>query len=88
MAVKTKFKIYVGVKLSGRNGRQIREVFKCEYEPTTETHGDRYIYVIGPFKTQRGAYYMARKGENNPLCQHVDDAERLAKLEDPKEVLW
>jgi hypothetical protein len=33
-------------------------VFRSDVEPTEETHGDRYKYAIGPFRTVRGAIYM------------------------------
>lgn len=38
-----------------------------------------FIYVIGPFKTKRGAEFMARHGRgSNPHIQSVYDAERIA----------
>lgn len=47
--------------------------------PTEESHGEWYMMVIGPFKTMRGAEFMRDYGQNNPHCQSVSDAERLAK---------
>jgi hypothetical protein len=66
-------KIWLGV--SGTN----RVVFKYPTTPTQSTHELYYGYVIGPFKTMRGANYMAKYGVNNPHCTCVDDVERLAK---------
>lgn len=54
------------------------EVFRSRVEPTEETHGKIYRYSIGPFKTVRGARYMATYGGNNPHCVTVADAEKLA----------
>jgi hypothetical protein len=47
--------------------------------PSERTHGRHYAAMIGPFKTKRGALWMATYGRNNPHVQHVDDAERLAR---------
>lgn len=66
-------KFYVGC--SGYS----RLVFKAEHVPTSVSHGDRYVSVIGPFRTKRGATFMALHGRNNPHIQTVSDAERLAK---------
>lgn len=68
-------RIYVGVSSSKR------EVFKCEHTPSEASHGAQYGYVIGPFRTMRGAYHMALYGENNPHLLTVHDAERGAMLE-------
>jgi hypothetical protein len=65
-------RIYVGV----RNGKYI--VFRSAATPTRKSHGSRYTYVIGPFRTLRGAAFMATYGRNNPHCRSVDEAERLA----------
>lgn len=70
--------IYVGY----RDGHYI--YFRSEVKPTHTTHGNLYNYVIGPFKTKRGAKFMVDYGRNNPHCQTVDDAERLGKLYDKK----
>lgn len=67
-------RIYVGVSSSKR------EVFKCEHTPTEASHGAQYGYVIGPFRTMRGAWHMAVYGENNPHLLTVSDAERYAKI--------
>jgi hypothetical protein len=55
-------------------------VFRSRGKPTEETHGETYTYAIGPFRTVRGARYMADCGENNPHCVTVEQAERLAEL--------
>lgn len=68
-------KIYVGCK-SGRC-----TVFRSIFTPTRKSHGEKYSYVIGPFRTLAGAQYMALYGKGNVHLQHVDDAERLAKQE-------
>lgn len=69
-------RIYVGLrKDSGQ-----RERFQWGDTPTPETHGHLYGAVIGPFRTVRGARFMAECGANNPHVQHVNDAERIAKF--------
>jgi len=69
-------RIYVGL---GKN--LTREVFKSEVVPTADSHGSLYDASIGPFKTMRGARFMALYGKGNPHCQNVNDAERLARQE-------
>lgn len=69
-------KIWVGCRFTGPN-----EVFRCDFVPTMKTHGRQFLAVIGPFRTIRGARFMARYGKNNPHCQTVDEADRLAKME-------
>lgn len=68
-------RIYVGVNVGKC------EVFKADAEPTRETHGSVYAMVIGPFRTMRGARWMADpvRGQGNPHCRCVRDAEYLAK---------
>lgn len=70
-------RIYVGIRVGQLNG----EVFRSGVEPTAHTHGLEYACTIGPFRTMRGARWMADpvKGRNNPHCRCVADAERLAK---------
>jgi hypothetical protein len=65
-------RIYVGCNQTHRI------TFRSAENPTTETHGHLYNAVIGPFRTMRGARWMATYGANNPHCQTVADAERLA----------
>lgn len=55
-----------------------REVFTMRAKPTADNC--KYAAVIGPFRTRKGAEFMARNGFNNPHCQGVADAERLAKI--------
>ena len=69
-------KYYCGLKSNGE-----REVFRCAEMPTRATYGAHYWAVIGPFRTRRGAQFMAQCGYNNPHLQTVADAERIAKLE-------
>jgi hypothetical protein len=66
---------YVGLTPSNR------EVFRSPVAPTDETHGHVYNAVIGPFRTKRGAAWMADpvKGAGNPHCRCMSDAEYLAK---------
>lgn len=66
--------IYVGL---GKN--RLREMFRCPVEPKRETHGEKYLAVIGPFRTVRGAKAMIHYGDGNPHIQHVRDAERIGK---------
>jgi len=53
--------------------------FTTTETPVQTTHGDRFMYVIGPFRTRRGAFWAERYGYRNPHFCHVRDAERLAK---------
>lgn len=71
---------YVGIY--GATGA--REVFELDHIPTQD-EGLPYVAVIGPFDTIEGARFCARFGRGNPHIQHVDDAERLARLY-PEEV--
>jgi len=70
-------RIYLGLALDCTG---TRTVFKAEGEPTQESHGAQYGAVIGPFRTMRGARFMADYGRGNPHCVCVADAERLARL--------
>ena len=56
-----------------------REVFHAQWTPTQELWGDTYAAVVGPFRTKRGATFMAEHGAGNPHLQTVADAERIAK---------
>lgn len=69
-----RLKVYVGLK----PGKW--EVFKSADTPTRASHGDRFAAVIGPFRTMRGARFMADHGRGNPHLQTVGDAERIAKI--------
>jgi hypothetical protein len=70
-------RLYVGLVRDSLQG----QVFRTPAVPTPETHGKLYAGVIGPFRTRRGADWMADpvKGRLNPHCRCVADAERLAK---------
>lgn len=70
----TRKRFYVGHSRKGAD-----EVFKCEGAPTEYRYGHLYFAVTGPFRTKRGASFMARYGRGNPHCQTVSDAERIAK---------
>lgn len=61
---------FVGV----RSGQ--REVFRFRGYPRTDTH-PQYGAIVGPFRTMRGARYMA----GSPQCADVGTAERAAEHE-------
>lgn len=63
---------YVGLKAG------TREPFRAITTPTEISH-PQYSAVIGPFRTMRGARFMATSGYANPHCVTVRDAERLAR---------
>lgn len=65
----------------GRKAGHVNEAFRSAATPTEETHGDRYAVVIGPFRTERGARWAERYGQNNPHFRTVADAEAYAKEE-------
>jgi len=69
-------KWYVGVKGTSRTA------FATATPPVFEKSG--YNAIIGPFRTKRGAQFMAKQGGGNPLCQSVADAERLVGPSDKK----
>ena len=71
-----KQKIYVGIKSD-----LTREIFKSRSKPKQAFY-PQYTCVIGPFRTVRGAKFMAKYGKDNPHCQCVSDAEKLAKRND------
>ncbi len=66
-------KYYVGHK----GGKMA--VFQSAVTPTEKTHGHFYTLVTGPFRTLRGARFMAEHGHNNPHVRSVADAERIAE---------
>jgi hypothetical protein len=68
---------YVGIRADNLK----YERFQSDGTPVRETHGDTYMAVIGPFRTIRGAKYMAQYGKGNPHLQHVNDAEHYAARE-------
>lgn len=68
--------IYVGVGLRDR-----REVFRSRSVPTWNERGEApgwALYVIGPFRTVRGASLCVR-GDHSPHLQTVGEFEREAK---------
>src|SRR5690348_17115800 len=70
--MKTK-RYYVGLKPNG-----VRAVFYMAVVEPTQEMCPQYNAVIGPFRTKRGAEFMAKYGAGNPHCQTVQDAEKLA----------
>ena len=75
--------LWVGVPPYSERIREIeprkKEVFRSAETPTEASHGERFAYVIGPFRTKAGAEFMRDYGCGNPHCQCVKDAENLAK---------
>ena len=71
-----RFRYYVGCRHNGEY-----EIFRSVDTPLYVTHGKDYVLVIGPFRTKRGAVFMAEHGRGNPHLQTVADAERYAKAE-------
>ena len=65
--------VYVGVKGSKR------QVFRSAKHPTEASHGKRFGYVIGPFRTLKAAKLCKEYGRNNPHMQTVADCERIAR---------
>lgn len=47
--------------------------------PSTLTHGDVFLYCIGPFDTKRGAMFLERY--LHTILNNVHDIERFAKRE-------
>lgn len=74
ITIRNRPRIYVGY---GKNC--LREMFKSAVEPVRTAFGAKYLAVVGPFRTVRGAKAMIHYGENNPHIQHVRDAERIGK---------
>lgn len=66
-------KWYMGVYAASGD----REIFRFDRTPED---ADRlpYIYVVGPFETERGATVMA-SSYNNPHIRCVADAEKLSR---------
>jgi hypothetical protein len=55
------------------------ELFQSRETPTNDSHGHLYHKVMGPFSTKAGAKFYCRYGKNNPHCNTVAQAEKLAK---------
>ena len=71
-------KWYVGPRIE--KGRRL-EPFVAARTPTETSHGKKFGYSIGPFRTKGGAAVMARYGANNPNLPNVAAAEKVAKRE-------
>lgn len=54
-------------------------VFRSAKTPSEGSHGGKYAYAIGPFRTKRGAVCMAKHGQANPHLVSVEQAERAAR---------
>ncbi len=67
-------KLYLGWLTTGG-----QEIFRSENLPQIATHGDKYKFVVGPFRTLTGAKAMLHYGDNNPHMQCVSDAEKIGK---------
>ena len=67
----------------GRRAQGDLILFRSAQPPTKESHGQRFISVIGPFKSKVGASYYARYGQGDPRLCTAEDMERLARL-DPR----
>jgi len=72
-----KGKWYVGINKGTGN----YEMLRSEKKPTAKAF-PYHSAVIGPFRSKRGAWFMAKYGKGNPHCQTVADAERLGKIYD------
>jgi hypothetical protein len=55
------------------------ELFWHHTTPTHASHGKKYKYVMGPFRTKEGADFYRKYHRGNPHLRTVDDAERLAR---------
>lgn len=67
----------------GRRAQGDLILFHSLHVPTKESHGTRFVSVIGPFKSRVGASYFARYGRDDPRIGTAEDAERLARA-DPR----
>ena len=67
----------------GRRAQGDLILFHSPHVPTKESHGARFLAVIGPFKSKVGASYYARYGRDDPRIRTAEDAERLARA-DPR----
>jgi hypothetical protein len=56
------------------------KAFQCAYVPSKRKQGGRFSYVIGPFRSKRGALWAERFGFGNPAFYGVAAAERISKL--------
>jgi len=70
---------YIGLDKAG-----CFRAFRSAYTPTARKHGRRFAYVVGPFRTARGARWAERFGLGNPAFTHVDAAEKIAKFQEAR----
>jgi hypothetical protein len=66
---------YVGIEKAG-----LYRAFRARLRPSPKKYGRKFGYIIGPFRTKRGALWAERFGMGNPNFTHVDAAERIAKF--------
>jgi len=66
---------YVGYTVNKPHKLQF---FEHHTQPTRDSHGDKYLAIIGPFITQRAAKWAAKYGQGNPHFTCVNDAEVLS----------
>lgn len=55
-------------------------VFHSDVEPTEETHGDRFKYVIGPFRSARAARFMVGCLQKRMHLITVEDCEYFTRV--------
>lgn len=81
---KKRLRIYIG-NIVNRKG----EIFKSETRPTRDSHGDKYSYCLGPFKTMRAAkYYLNNGGSENPHLTYISQIENAASNRRAKKNEW
>jgi hypothetical protein len=74
---------YVGVPARSREGFK---AFQCAYTPSQRKQGRIYLYVIGPFRSKRGALWAEKFGFGNPAFYGVAAAERISKSREESEI--
>jgi len=77
--LKFRHRWYVGVPARAGEGYK---AFQCAYHPSRRKQGGRFSYVIGPFRSKRGALWAERFGFGNPAFYGVEAAERISKLKE------
>ena len=70
---------YVGVPAKAREGYR---AFQCAYVPSQRKQGRIFAYVIGPFRSKRGALWAEKFGFGNPAFYGVEAAERISKIKE------
>jgi hypothetical protein len=68
----SRVRLYVGKSV--KTGRLT--VFRSDVAPTEETHGDRFRYAIGPFRTVRAARIMAEFDDPFGFCRKTGQGQR------------